>query len=70
MSSKGLCVRLKAKKSRAFCGYAEGQKRCPVCSLFINFSGSSCPCCSYKLRTKPTLPKDKKIYYNYKALLT
>lgn len=33
--------------------YAVGQKRCQVCEIFINWDGKHCPCCGYKLRTKP-----------------
>jgi predicted amidophosphoribosyltransferase len=32
---------------------ASGQKRCQVCELFIKWDGLFCPCCGYKLRTRP-----------------
>lgn len=42
------------------CGrYTNGQKRCQVCDLFIIWSGLWCPCCGYKLRTKPRNKKYK-----------
>ena len=55
MPCKGVCLKLKAKKPS--CGsdgrYASGQKRCQVCQIFINWSGYFCPCCGYRLRTRP-----------------
>jgi predicted amidophosphoribosyltransferase len=48
MPCKGICIRHKASSR-----YATGQKRCQVCELFIRWDGSLCPCCGYKLRTKP-----------------
>jgi hypothetical protein len=30
----------------------EGQKRCSVCEIFINWVESNCPCCKVKLRTR------------------
>jgi hypothetical protein len=32
--------------------YANGQRRCEVCSVFLNWGGLSCLCCGHKLRTK------------------
>ena len=48
MPCKGICIRHKASSR-----YATGQKRCQVCELFIKWDGLSCPCCGYKLRTRP-----------------
>jgi hypothetical protein len=34
--------------------YIIGQKRCQICSIFINYDdGVYCPCCNSKLRTRP-----------------
>jgi hypothetical protein len=33
--------------------YSIGQKRCQVCELFIKWDGFWCPCCGYRLRTRP-----------------
>ncbi|MDQ4101194.1 MAG: hypothetical protein M3115_03285, partial [Thermoproteota archaeon] len=30
-----------------------GQKRCQICEIFIKWDGLWCPCCGYRLRTKP-----------------
>ncbi|MDQ3873466.1 MAG: hypothetical protein M3258_07655, partial [Thermoproteota archaeon] len=32
---------------------ASGQKRCQICEIFIKWDGLWCPCCGYRLRTKP-----------------
>ena len=48
MPCKGICICHKASSR-----YATGQKRCQVCELFIKWDGLSCPCCGYKLRTRP-----------------
>ncbi|HZC20317.1 MAG TPA: hypothetical protein VE223_01595, partial [Nitrososphaeraceae archaeon] len=33
--------------------YVSGQKRCQICEIFIKWDGLWCPCCGYRLRTKP-----------------
>ncbi|HEU4605648.1 MAG TPA: hypothetical protein VFS46_05360, partial [Nitrososphaera sp.] len=33
--------------------YASGQKGCQICEIFIKWDGLWCPCCGYRLRTKP-----------------
>ena len=56
MYCKGICTRYKATKkgSKFTMGfYGLGFKRCQICELFIDWEGKRCPCCSYKLRTKP-----------------
>jgi len=54
MACKGICPRFKAKKPFGANGrYENGQKRCSICNLFINWDGKYCPCCGYVLRTKP-----------------
>ena len=49
MTCKGICVRYKADSNH----YANGQKCCQICELFIKWDGLFCPCCGYKLRTRP-----------------
>ena len=34
-------------------GYLNGYKRCSICEIFIKWDGLWCPCCGYRLRTKP-----------------
>jgi hypothetical protein len=48
MSCKGICVRYRASNN-----YANGQKRCQICELFIKWDDLSCPCCGYRLRNGP-----------------
>jgi hypothetical protein len=48
MPCKGICIRHKASGP-----YATGNKRCQQCELFIKWDGIRCPCCRYKLRTRP-----------------
>ncbi|MER3408148.1 MAG: hypothetical protein C4292_05235 [Nitrososphaera sp.] len=50
---KGICVRHKAQKPVGSGRYASGQKRCQICEIFIKWKGLLCPCCGYRLRTKP-----------------
>jgi hypothetical protein len=49
MSCKGICVRYKGASNH----YANGQKRCQVCQLFIKWNGLWCPCCRGRLRIGP-----------------
>jgi hypothetical protein len=56
---KGICSRYKAQKPVGTGRYADGQKRCQICEIFIRFEGHRCPCCNYNLRTKPRNPKLK-----------
>jgi hypothetical protein len=46
--------------------YLIGQKRCQVCQIFINWQGFFCPCCGYRLRTKPRNKKYKLTLSNIK----
>ncbi len=54
MGCKGVCLRFKAKRnSDSPSRYREGQKRCTVCEIFINWNNDIyCPCCNYKLITR------------------
>lgn len=53
MTCKGICIRHKAQKPIGIGRYSTGQKRCQVCELFIIWDGLWCPCCGYRLRTRP-----------------
>ena len=53
MCCKGTCDQYVAKKPSSGGRYENGQKRCQVCEVFINWEGLWCPCCHYKLRGKP-----------------
>ena len=53
MTCKGICTRYKAQKQVGTGRYASGQRRCQICEIFIKWEGLWCPCCGYRLRTKP-----------------
>ena len=53
MACKGICIRHKAQKPVAAGRYSTGQKRCQICELFLRWEGLWCPCCGYRLRTRP-----------------
>jgi hypothetical protein len=48
-----ICNRHKAVKPRGIGRYVSGQKRCQICQIFIKWDGFWCPCCGYRLRTRP-----------------
>lgn len=71
MVCKGICIRHKALKPVGDGRYAKGQKRCQVCEIFLNWDGLWCPCCGYRLRTKPRNIKYKaKLHENKKVVET
>jgi hypothetical protein len=54
MVCRGICIRHKAQKPYGASGrYATGQKRCQVCEIFLKWDGMWCPCCEYRVRTRP-----------------
>jgi len=53
MACKGICHKYQAKCGQDKSRYGNGQKRCQTCEIYIKWEGLRCPCCSYKLRTKP-----------------
>ncbi len=64
MFCKGVCTRYQAKRQgKDGNHYSEGHKRCQVCQIFIKWDESLfCPCCGYRLRTKP---RDKNVKQRY-----
>jgi hypothetical protein len=59
MVCKGICLRHKAMKPAGTGRYSSGQKRCQVCEIFLTWDGVWCPCCGYRLRTRPRNSKFK-----------
>lgn len=60
MACKGICSRYKAQKPMWERGrYASGQRRCQICEMFIEWDGLWCPCCGYRVRSKPRNSKYK-----------
>jgi predicted amidophosphoribosyltransferase len=54
MPCNGICICNKASGR-----YVTGNKRCNRCNLFVKWEGLWCPCCGYKLRTRPRVSKFK-----------
>jgi hypothetical protein len=48
MTCKGICIHHKASGR-----YIYGHKHCQQCEIFIKCNGVRCPCCGYKLRSRP-----------------
>jgi len=59
MTCKDICIRHRAQKPLATGRYANGQKRCQICELYMRWDSLFCPCCGYRLRTKPRSLKYK-----------
>jgi hypothetical protein len=53
MACKDICLRYKAPRPIGTGRYFSGQKRCQVCNIFIIWDELWCPCCRFRLRTKP-----------------
>lgn len=53
MGCKGICIRYKSIKNPKKGRYSNGEKRCQICEIYIKWKGLWCPCCGYRLRTKP-----------------
>ncbi|MBA4451768.1 MAG: hypothetical protein ACE5Q4_00480 [Nitrosopumilus sp.] len=56
------CKDYKVKKSRSSGRYANGQKRCQYCEIFIQWDGLFCPCCTRRLRCGPRSRQGKEKY--------
>ncbi|EGG42420.1 Hypothetical protein Nlim_0601 [Candidatus Nitrosarchaeum limnium SFB1] len=48
----GICVYHKTNKISTSKKYESGQKRCSLCSIFIETTNIRCPCCHSLLRRK------------------
>lgn len=60
---KGICYKYKVEKGNNASGrYADGQKRCQSCDLFMRWDGRFCPCCGTRLRSKPRNTKYKESF--------
>lgn len=55
MGCRGICSEYSEKKinPKGSGMYNLGYKRCTVCECFMKREGKNCPCCGYRLRTKP-----------------
>jgi hypothetical protein len=62
MKCKGICHRFAAKRPVSGYRYAEGQKLCIMCGIFVDTNQMiilRCPCCDNKLRMKSYKHKHK-----------
>ena len=59
-------VRTKQQDNNVDQRYANGQKRCNVCEIFVDWDGFYCPCCRMLLRSRPRSVKGK-IYVRIRA---
>ena len=57
---RGICENYRAFGPIVGGRYEKGQKRCQICSVFVEWPGLHCPCCGYRLRTKPRASNLKK----------
>ena len=46
--------------------YIRNIKRCTTCGIKIKWDGIRCPCCGYRLRTKPHKAVSKRVYLEMK----
>jgi hypothetical protein len=53
MACKDICLRYRAPRPIGTGRYFTGQKRCQVCNTFIVWDELWCPCCGFRLRTRP-----------------
>ena len=67
MTCRGICLRYKAQRPAAHVRrYIIGQTRCQTCETYIQWKNLWCPCCGYRLRTKPRNKKYKLTLSNIK----
>ena len=58
----GVCEKYRAiSKMKSALRYKNGQKWCSQCTLFMEYEGLRCPCCSVSLRINPKSRKSKKL---------
>ena len=62
MPCKGICHQHKPTWISQTLRYANGQKRCQCCEIYIKWDGLWCPCCNYRLRSKPRNKKYREKY--------
>lgn len=69
MGCKGVCWRYKTSRGGAAFYYSEddpNRKFCSVCDCKISWPFINCPCCNFRLRTKP---RNSKIHARIKVAL-
>ena len=59
MGCQNQCKKYKAPKPRGGSRYANGQKYCTHCGVFMETKNRNCPCCNYQLKVSPSSGKHK-----------
>ena len=57
---KGICETLEIDVVPTGLRYKSGQKRCSMCSIFVQTTELGCPCCGVRLRTKSRNKRSRK----------
>ena len=57
MPCKGICHHHKPTWMSQTLRYANGQKRCASCEVYLVWDGRFCPCCGMCLRTRPKISR-------------
>ncbi|MCV0410183.1 hypothetical protein [Nitrosopumilus sp.] len=55
----GKCKEFEVLRSGLERRYKPGHKRCQQCNQWMLYEGVFCPCCNYRLRTRPRCKKYK-----------
>jgi len=58
MTCRNICEMYRTRKDTRSNYYVHGYKRCQICGIFIDWSGTKCPCCQRPLRSKPHNKKE------------
>ena len=65
MVCTGICIRHRAQRpADPFSRYATEQKRCQMYSVYIRWDVLWCPCCGFRVRTRPRNSKFKQMKNN------
>ena len=62
MRCRERCLKYKVTRYSKGGRYLNGQKRCQVCNIFMNFDSFHCPCCGFRLRSTPRGSKWKRMF--------
>ena len=59
MVCQNQCKKYRASKPKGGSRYANGQKYCTYCGVFMEIQNRNCPCCNYQLKVSPSNGKHK-----------
>ena len=66
-SCNGICNKYHKSARYGKGRYLNGQKRCNVCEIFVEWDGLWCPCCNNRLRLSPRSSKNKAKFLEIKS---